>query len=152
MNACCCCLITKLCPTLATPWTVARPAPLSMRFPRQEYWNGLPFPSPGDLPDPGIEPHAGISCMAGGILYHCTTREAQINAQVPIKLIYRNRWHVRCSLLTLGSEDALFIISMVFIIEVVEQQRKCNLRGCPWPQAAYNHYGKISIYTLEVIN
>ena len=37
-------------------WTVAQPAPLSMGFPRQEYWSGLPFPSPGDLPDPGIEP------------------------------------------------------------------------------------------------
>ena len=40
----------------ATPWTVARQAPLSMGFSRQEYWGGLPFPSPGDLPNPGIEP------------------------------------------------------------------------------------------------
>ena len=40
----------------ATPWTVARQAPLSMGFSRQEYWSGLPFPSPGDLPDPGIKP------------------------------------------------------------------------------------------------
>ena len=40
----------------ATPWTVAHQAPLSMRFPRQEYGSELPFPSPGDLPDPGIEP------------------------------------------------------------------------------------------------
>ena len=39
-----------------TLWTVTRQAPLSMRFFRQEYWSGLPFPSPGDLPDPGIEP------------------------------------------------------------------------------------------------
>ena len=39
-----------------TPWTVAYQAPLSMGFSRQEYWSGLPFPSPGDLPDPGIEP------------------------------------------------------------------------------------------------
>ena len=39
----------------ATPWTVAHQAPLSMGFSRQEYWNGLPFPSPGDLPGPGIE-------------------------------------------------------------------------------------------------
>ena len=38
-----------------TPWTVAHQAPLSMEFSRQEYWSGLPFPSPGDLPDPGIE-------------------------------------------------------------------------------------------------
>ena len=40
----------------ATLWTVAHQAPLSMGFSRQEYWNGLPFPSPGDLPNPGIEP------------------------------------------------------------------------------------------------
>ena len=51
-------LVTKSCPTLATPWTVALQAPLSMGFPRQECWSGLPFPSPGDLPDPGIEPRS----------------------------------------------------------------------------------------------
>ena len=42
----------------ATPWTVANQAPLSMGFSRQEYWSGLPFPSPGNLPDPGIEPRS----------------------------------------------------------------------------------------------
>ena len=42
----------------ATPWTVAYQAPLPMGFSRQEYWSGLPFPSPGDLPDPGIEPRS----------------------------------------------------------------------------------------------
>ena len=41
---------------LATPWPIAHQAPLSMEFSRQEYWSGLPFPSPGDLPDPGIKP------------------------------------------------------------------------------------------------
>ena len=41
---------------LATPWTTAYHAPPSMGFSRQEYWSGLPLPSPGDLPDPGIEP------------------------------------------------------------------------------------------------
>ena len=49
-------LVAQLCPTLATPWTVACQAPLSMVFSRQEYWSGLPFPSPGDLPNPGIKP------------------------------------------------------------------------------------------------
>ena len=39
-----------------TLWTVVHQAPLSMEFSRQEYWSGLPFPPPGDLPDPGIEP------------------------------------------------------------------------------------------------
>ena len=42
----------------ATPWTVAYQAPQSMGFSRQEYWSGVPFPSPGDLPNPGIEPRS----------------------------------------------------------------------------------------------
>ena len=41
-----------------TPWTVANQASLSMGFSRQEYWSGLPFPSPGDLPNPGIKPRS----------------------------------------------------------------------------------------------
>ena len=51
-------LTERLCAWVLSwnPWTIARQAPLSMGFPRQEYWNGLPFPSAGDLLDPGIEP------------------------------------------------------------------------------------------------
>ena len=48
-------LVAKLCPTLVIPWTVAFQAPPSMGFSGQEYWSGLPFPSPGDLSDPWIE-------------------------------------------------------------------------------------------------
>ena len=48
-------LVAKLCWTLATPWTVAGQAPLSVGFSQQEYWSGLPFPPPGDLPNPGIK-------------------------------------------------------------------------------------------------
>ena len=44
--------------SFATPWTIACQAPLSRRFPRQEYWSGLPFPSLGDLPNPGIKPRS----------------------------------------------------------------------------------------------
>ena len=53
-------VVAQLCPTdsLLTPWTVVYQASLSMGFSRQEYWSGLPFPSPGDLPDPGIEPRS----------------------------------------------------------------------------------------------
>ena len=49
-------LVAKSCLTFAIPWTVACQGPLSMGFSRQEYWSGLPFPSPGDLLIPGIEP------------------------------------------------------------------------------------------------
>ena len=48
---------------LVTPWTVTRQAPLSMGFSRQEYWSGLSFPTPRDLPDPGIESAFCISCI-----------------------------------------------------------------------------------------
>ena len=50
----------------ATPWTVARQAPLFMGFPRQEYWNELPCPSPGDFPDPGIKPESP-ACQADSL-------------------------------------------------------------------------------------
>ena len=50
--------VAQSCPTLCDLWTVAHQAPPSMGFSRQEYWCGLPFPSPGDLPDPGIEPRS----------------------------------------------------------------------------------------------
>ena len=57
-----------------TPWTVACQAPLSMQFSRQEYWRGLPFPSPGDLPDPGIKLASLVSpALADGFFTTSTT-------------------------------------------------------------------------------
>ena len=49
-----------------TPWAVSHQPPLSMRFFRQEYWSGLPFPTPGDLPDPGMEPMCLVSPALAG--------------------------------------------------------------------------------------
>ena len=49
------CSVTLVMSDSVTLWTVAHQAPLPMGFPRQEYWNGLPFPPPGDIPAPGIE-------------------------------------------------------------------------------------------------
>ena len=55
----------------ATPWTVARQAPLSMEFSRQEYWSGLLFPPPGDLRNSGTEPESPVSpALAGGFFIH----------------------------------------------------------------------------------
>ena len=48
-------LVTKSCPTFVTPWTTTHQAPQSTGFSKQEYWSELPFPSPGDLPNPRIE-------------------------------------------------------------------------------------------------
>ena len=61
-----------------SPWTVAHQAPLSMEFSRQEYWRGLPFPTPGDLPDPAIKTaSSAFPALASRFFYHCTTWEAQ---------------------------------------------------------------------------
>ena len=55
---CCCCLVAQLCPILQDPMEGTCQAPLSMEFTRQEDWSELPFPSPGDLHDPGIKPRS----------------------------------------------------------------------------------------------
>ena len=56
----------RLC---VTPWTAACQASLSMGFPRQKYWSWLPFPSPGDLPDPGIEAESSLVLLEEGVCY-----------------------------------------------------------------------------------
>ena len=75
---CCACAHLLSCVRLfVTPWTVARQAPLSMGFSRQEYWSGLPCPSPGDFPNPGIKPTSLVSpALAGGFLTTSATWEA----------------------------------------------------------------------------
>ncbi|CAI9152054.1 unnamed protein product [Rangifer tarandus platyrhynchus] len=70
--------------SFATPWTIAHQAPLSMEFSRQEYWSGLPFPSPGDLPDPGIEPMSPV--LACGFF---TTEPPAKPKGVSLALLYR---------------------------------------------------------------
>ena len=71
-NSCACGgLLAKSCLTLVTLWTVACQAPLSTGFPRQEYRSGLPFPSPGEVPNPGIEPMSlGFLELASRFFYH----------------------------------------------------------------------------------
>ena len=65
------------CPTLCNPWTVACQTPLSMGFSRQEYWSGLPYPPPEDLPDLRIEPVSLMSpALAGRFFSTSTTWEA----------------------------------------------------------------------------
>ena len=62
-------LVAKSCLTLVTLWTIAHKAPLSMGFPRQEYWSRLPFPPPRDLPDPGMEPVSLASLVLAGVFF-----------------------------------------------------------------------------------
>ena len=68
------CMHIQSCPTLCwTPWTVAHQASLSVEFSRQEFWSGLPFPNPGDLPDPGIEPNSFVAPAFQAGFYPCAT-------------------------------------------------------------------------------
>ena len=76
------CLVSKLCLTLVTPWTVAHQAPLSMGFSRQEYRSRLPFPSLADLPHPGIEARFAL---AGGFF---TTEPLGKPSYVPVIQIH----------------------------------------------------------------
>ena len=76
-------LVSQSYPTLWTSWTVAQQDPLSMGFSRQEYWSGLPFPSPVDLPDPGI--NLSHQVIADSL---CCTPETNMTLQInyiPIK-------------------------------------------------------------------
>ena len=78
-----------------TPWTVARPAPLSMGFSRQEYWSGLPCPPPGDLPAPGKEPVSLTSpALAGRFFTTSTTWEAHPSNSLFLQNTkkYKNQW------------------------------------------------------------
>ena len=63
------CVCAQLCLTLCNPMDCSLPAPLSMEFSKQEYWSGLLCPSPGDLPNPGIEPTS--PALAGGFFAAC---------------------------------------------------------------------------------
>ena len=69
--------------SFATSWTITHQAPLSMGFPRQEYWSGLPFPSPGDLPDPGIEP---ASPADSSLLIHLGSPRLAVHSLSPVLL------------------------------------------------------------------
>ena len=77
----CMCMFSRFScvPLFVTLWTVAFQAPLSMGFSRRDYWCGLPYLPPGDLPDLGMEPmSACISCISGRFFAHWTTWEAHV--------------------------------------------------------------------------
>ena len=78
--------LSRVC-LFVTPWTIALQAPLSMGFPRQEYWSSLPFPSPGDLPDPGIEPRSP-ALQADSLPTELTEKPHRGNRQVHVLPLY----------------------------------------------------------------
>ena len=109
---CCCYLVAKSCLTLATPWTVAHQAPLSMGFSKKEYW--LIFPSPGDLPNPGIEP-VSSAWQANSLLVRHLGNLTLIALPHFIKSQHRHKTRLPidsqpCSLVA-GREEVGFIFS-----------------------------------------
>ena len=96
----------------ATPQTIAHQGPLPMGFPRQEYWTGLPVLSPGDLPDPGIEPASSVSpSLAGGFFTttppgkptHLNDTSSFRGSQLPL-----NALNAR----TMGRKEAFLLLSI----------------------------------------
>ena len=79
VRACARALVLSHVRRFGTPWTATRQAPLSVRFPRQDYWSGLPFPPLGYLPNPGIEPISPSSpALANGFIITGSTWEASL--------------------------------------------------------------------------
>ena len=104
--------------SFATPWTAACQTPLSMGFARQEYWSGLPFPSPGDLPNPGIEPASPV--LEGRFFTAKPLREAHIyvisfyiNFSIFIELVYIietcwREWYTHLKIVMFSTNDSHF--------------------------------------------
>ena len=87
-------LAAQSCLTLVTPWIAAHQAPLSMGFPRQEYWSGLLFPSPGDPSDPGIKP--GLpALLAGSLPSEPPGKPKQANHALKRRLLVSQSSHLR---------------------------------------------------------
>ena len=116
--------------SFTTPWTVAFQAPLSMGFPRQEYGSGLPFPSPGDLPNPGIEPASLVSPeLAGSFFTAIITWEAQTKPGIylfchSVASIMATKWLVWPSSLV-QAQDAPLLSLQTCIKSLNTQPVKC---------------------------
>ena len=123
----------QLCLTLATPWTVSNQSPLSMRLPRQEYWNGLPFPSPRDLPNPGIK--AAPPALAGGFF---TTESAgssilwhSVQFSLPVLSNSATPWTAACqACLSITNSQSLLKLMSIKSVMPSKHCILCHLDMC----------------------
>ena len=104
-----------------TPWTAAHQAPLSVRFSRQGHWSGLPFPSPGDLPNPGNQ--SRVSCTADRFFTDWATREAPDDPAVPLLGIYLKKMKT----LTWKAICASTVTAALFTMGTTRKQLRCPL-------------------------
>ena len=112
--------------TLVTPWTVACPTPLSVGFSRQEYWSGLPFPSPGDLADPGIKPGSpALQADSLPTAYHFLLQEIFPTQGLNPSLLHFLHWHADsftnvpplASVLYLQPDSNCFTLKFILVIK-----------------------------------
>ena len=129
-----------------TPWSVAHQAPLSMGFPRQEYWSGLPFPSLEDLPDPGLEPVS--SELAGGFF----TTEPNFpriwprfdQSGVPTQTLIQSLWQKEAGAVDNSSNIlSAEVVSGIWSLEVMWRAVGfhcfgCSSKMCSWTVLSYN--------------
>ena len=113
----------------ATPWTVARQAPLSMEFSRLLYWSGLPFPPPEYLPDPGIKP--GSPALQADFLMVWTTGEAHIrkianSISVSLKKITSFAWTLQTFVLSCMSVSQRILFSCAIWSLVMDEKKQQN--------------------------
>ena len=143
---------------ILTPWIVACQAVLSIGFPRQEYWSGLPFPSLGDLPDPGIKPQS--PALASGFFYDRATREALLCRllccawSLSHVRLFATPWTAACqaalSMRILQArifEQADMPSSKVYVGQDIV---KNNLRSRPGPLTLSSHTYKLGIVTPNI--
>ena len=93
--------------SFVTPWTVAHQSPPSVGFPRQEYWSGLPFPPPGDLPDPGIK--AASPALAGRFY----TTETPMASKQPVSL-FSGPLRVTCRWTSLNHTQKIYASGVTY--------------------------------------
>ena len=100
-----------------TPWAAAHQAPLTMEFPRQEYWSGLPFPTPGGLPNPAIEPKSLASpALAGGFL--TVVPPGKSPYKLPNGILIHSLYGAVCLLFC--SQDILSVWWVLFIPSILQ--------------------------------
>ena len=144
----------------ATPCTEDRQTPLSMGFPRQEYWSGLPCPSPGDLPNPGIEPR---SSALQEVLYYLSHQGSALGLlrimlnllfllSLVAQLVKNPPAMLETWVRSLGSEDPLEKGMATHSSCLENPQGQRNLVGCsPWDRKESDTTEHLSTHTLPAL-
>ena len=142
----------QFCVTL---WTTAHQAPLSQGFPRQEYWSVLPFPFPGDLPDPGIKPGSHASpLLAGGFFIISTTWEAQVFSYLPPNKEKQRQADVLSMPLRGKVGISRYLSSLATLAKSVSPNKICSLIYSLWfcPDQLHRIWQNSRILAIKIWN